>query len=194
MTTRDRIRDAGAQMFRRNGYTGTGVKQVAVAAGAQLGSLYHFFPGGKEQLVEEVIRTSGPLYGDLVYAILDPYEDLETAITDAFALAAQDLAASDYADACPIATIALEVASTNDHLRQATADVFTDWISHGAVLFVRHGLDKPTARRLTIAMIAALEGAFVLARALRDPEPLHAAGASVATAVRQALDQAADSH
>jgi hypothetical protein len=43
-------------------------------------------------------------------------------------------------------------------------------------------------------MIAALEGAFVLARALRDPEPLHAAGASVATAVRQALDQAADSY
>jgi len=141
-----------------------------------------------------VIRTAGPLYGDLVYAILDPYEDLETAITDAFALAAQDLAASDYADACPIATTALEVASTNDHLRQATADVFTDWISRGAVLFARHGLDQPTARRLTIAMIAALEGAFVLARALRDPEPLHAAGASVATAVRQALDQAADTH
>src|SRR5260370_270332 len=110
-------------MFRRNGYTGTGVKQVAAAAGAQLGSLYHFFPGGKEQLAEEAIRTAGPLYGDLVYAILDPYQDLETAITDAFALAAQDLAASDYADACPIATIALEVASTNDHLRQATAAV-----------------------------------------------------------------------
>jgi AcrR family transcriptional regulator len=181
-------------MFRRNGYTGTGVKQVAAAAGAQLGSLYHFFPGGKEQLAEEVIRTAGPLYGDLVYAILDPYQDLETAITDAFALAAQDLAASDYADACPIATIALEVASTNDHLRQATADVFTDWISRGADLFARHGLGEPAARRLTLAMIAALEGAFILARALRDPEPLHAAGASVATAVRQALDQAADSH
>jgi len=140
-----------------------------------------------------VIRTAGPLYGDLVYAILDPYQDLETAITEAFALAAQDLADSDYADACPIATIALEVASTNDHLRQATADVFTDWISRGAALFARHGLGEPAARRLCIAMIAALEGAFVLARALRDPEPLHAAGESVATAVRQALDQAAES-
>jgi hypothetical protein len=86
------------------------------------------------------------------------------------------------------------VASTNDHLRQATADVFADWISRGAALFARHGLNEPAARRVTIAMIAALEGAFVLARALRNPEPLHAAGASVATAVRQALDQAADSH
>jgi AcrR family transcriptional regulator len=190
VTTRDRIRDAGAQMFRRNGYTGTGVKQVAAAAGAQLGSIYHFFPGGKEQLVEEVIRTSGPLYGDLVYAILDPYEDPVTAITDAFALAARDLEDSDYADACPIATIALEVASTNDRLRQATADVFTDWIDRGTGLFVRHGLDEPTARRLAISMISALEGAFVLSRALRDPEPLHAAGAAVAAAVHKALAEA----
>ncbi len=191
MTTRDRIRDAGARMFRRNGYTGTGVKQVAAAAGAQLGSLYHFFPGGKEQLVEEVIRTSGPLYGDLVYGILDPYDDPVTAITDAFAIAAQDLEASDYADACPIATIALEVASTNDHLRQATADVFTDWLDRGTALFVRHGLDEPAARRLTISLVAALEGAFVLARALRNTEPLHAAGAAVAAAARQALEEAA---
>src|SRR5258706_7208 len=84
-------------MFRRNGYTGTGVKQVAAAAGAQLGSLYHFFPGGKEQLVEEVIRTSGPLYGDLVYQILDPYANPVTAITVAFAIAAQYPEPSDCA-------------------------------------------------------------------------------------------------
>src|SRR5260370_524486 len=55
MTTRDRIRDAGAQMFRRNGYTGTGVKQVAAAAGAQLGPLYHFFPGPHDPLAHAVI-------------------------------------------------------------------------------------------------------------------------------------------
>lgn len=190
MSTRDRIRDAGAQLFRRNGYTGTGVKQVAAAAGAQLGSLYHFFPGGKEELAEEVIRTSGPLYGDLVHSLLDPYDDPVQAIIDAFAAAADDLVAGDYADACPIATIALEVAGTNDRLRRATADVFTDWIARGTALFVRHGLPEAEARRLALAMISALEGAFVLARALRDPEPLHAAGASVAAAVAQALHAA----
>jgi hypothetical protein len=39
-------------------------------------------------------------------------------------------------------------------------------------------------------MISALEGAFVLSRALRDPEPLHAAGAAVAAAVHKALAEA----
>src|SRR5260221_13980950 len=151
MTTRQRIRDAGAQMFRRNGYTATGVKQVAAAAGAQLGSLYHFFPGGKEQLVEEVIRTSGPLYGDLVYAILDPYENLETAITDAFALAAQDLAASDYADACPIATIAWRWPAPMTISDRPPTDVSPDWISRGAVLLARPGLAEPARTQPAMA-------------------------------------------
>ena len=63
---------AGAQMFRRNGYTGTGVKRIAPRPGRQLGSLYHFFPGGKEQLAEEVIRTAGRALRRPVYAILAP--------------------------------------------------------------------------------------------------------------------------
>jgi AcrR family transcriptional regulator len=192
--TRDRIVDASCTLFQRQGYAATGIKQILAEADAAFASLYHFFPDGKDQLAAEAIRKSGRMYQALVEGVLDAAPDLLTGVSDCFAAAAETLRLTDYADACPIATIALEVASTNDHLRQATADVFTDWISRGAVLFARHGLDAPTARRLTIAMIAALEGAFVLARALRDPEPLHAAGASIATAVRQALDQAADSH
>jgi hypothetical protein len=85
-----------------------------------------------------------------------------------------------------------EVASTNDHLRQTTADVFTDWLDRGTALFLRHGLDEPTARRLTISLVAALEGAFVLARALRNTEPLYAEGTAVAIATRQALQEATE--
>ena len=48
--TRDRIVDASAELFRRQGYNATGVKQIVTEAQAPFGSLYHFFPGGKEQL------------------------------------------------------------------------------------------------------------------------------------------------
>jgi AcrR family transcriptional regulator len=48
--TRERIVDASAELFRRQGYSATGVKQIVEAAQAPFGSLYHFFPGGKEQL------------------------------------------------------------------------------------------------------------------------------------------------
>ncbi|HEU5448348.1 MAG TPA: TetR/AcrR family transcriptional regulator, partial [Acidimicrobiia bacterium] len=50
MSTRDRIVAAAAQLYGRYGYTGVGLKQVAAESGAPIGSLYHFFPGGKEEL------------------------------------------------------------------------------------------------------------------------------------------------
>jgi AcrR family transcriptional regulator len=190
-STKGRIVDASAELFRRNGYTGTGVKQIVAAAGAPFGSLYHFFPGGKEQLGEEVIRTSGAMYGLLIGAIFDPAPDVVTAVESFFAGAAQTLVETDYADACPIATVALEVASTNDVLRQATADVFESWIAGGAERFEAAGLSAQRARELTVAMLAALEGAFVLCRAMRTTEPLHVAGAAMAAAVREALSSAA---
>lgn len=186
--TRDRIVAATCELFRRQGMTGTGLKQIAQSAGAPFGSIYHFFPGGKAQLADEAIRASGVVYRDLVLAIFDQAgPDLAATIRGAFAAAADNLIATDYADACPIATIALEVASTDETLRRATADVFTDWIEQGAERIVGSGLPPEVRRRLMLGFITSLEGAFVLSRALRSPEPLLAAGETVAVAATSAL-------
>src|SRR3954454_18800493 len=109
--TRERIVQRSSELFRRQGFAGTGVKQIVAEASAPFGSLYHFFPGGKEQLGEEVIRASGAFYLQLWHAIADPAPDPVAAVEAFFAGAAQTLVDTDYADACPIATIALEVAS-----------------------------------------------------------------------------------
>ncbi|HWC81537.1 MAG TPA: TetR/AcrR family transcriptional regulator [Pseudonocardiaceae bacterium] len=186
--TRERIVTAGAELFRRNGFTGTGVKQIVAAASAPFGSLYHFFPGGKNQLAEEIIRWSGGMYLGLIDAIYGTGTDLVTATRNAYLLAAQDLRASDYADACPIATIALEVASTNEALRQATADVFESWITGLAARFAEEGIDEPVARDLAIAVIGALEGAFVLCRSLRDTGALEVASTTMADTVQAAIE------
>ncbi|MER6947172.1 TetR/AcrR family transcriptional regulator [Nonomuraea sp. NPDC000554] len=178
--TKDRIMDASAGLFRRQGYTGTGLKQIVAEAGAPFGSIYHFFPGGKEQLGAEVVRRSGALYGQLFAAVMDAASDPVTGVRDFFAGAARTLVDTGYADACPIATVALEVASTNEPLRQATAEVFTDWIATGTAFFTRAGVSQREARELVVAMLAALEGAFVLSRALRSTEPLKIAGETIA--------------
>jgi len=179
---------AAAELFRRNGYTGTGLKQIVMQANAPFGSLYHFFPGGKEQLGEQVIRTSGMAYIQLFDLFIAPAPDLISGIEASFAAAAVTLEETDYADACPIATVALEVASTNETLRRATADVFTAWIAAGAAAFGRFGLPEEAGRRLTIAVVTSLEGAFVLSRALRSTEPLAVAGAAAVAAARAELD------
>ena len=185
--TRERILESSGELFRRQGYVGTGVKQIVAEAGAPFGSIYHFFPGGKEELGAETIRRSGRLYGLLLGEYAGPDVELVAGIRAFFEGAAETLRETDYADACPIATVALEVSSANEELRKACADVFEGWIAGGTERFVAEGIPRKRSRELVIQMIAALEGAFVLCRALRSTEPLELAGAMVATSIQTAI-------
>jgi AcrR family transcriptional regulator len=188
--TKRRIMDATAELFRRRGYTGTGMKQIVTAADAPFGSLYHFFPGGKTQLGEEVVRRSGAIYRELVLAALAPAPDAVTGVAGCFAEAAAVLEKTDFADACPVAAVALETAATNEPLRVATAEVFESWTSALAGWLVGQGVEREAARPLALSLISLLEGAFVLARARRSTEPVHAAAAIATAAVREALEAA----
>jgi len=185
--TKQRILDATAALFMRYGYTGTGLKQIVADANAPFGSVYHHFPGGKQELGVEVVHRSGEMYGELVMSVFDAAPDIVTGVRDCFAGAAEVLRATDYADACPIETVALEVASVNEPLRIATAEVFESWIGAASVRFVAAGLDAATARSLAFAFVNLLEGAFVLARAARTTEALEAAGAAAVVLVSSAL-------
>jgi AcrR family transcriptional regulator len=186
--TRDRIVETSAELLRRQGYMATGVKQIVAEAQAPFGSIYHFFPGGKEQLGAEAVRTSGLLYEQLIPAVFGPAPDVVTGVRAFFAGAGEHLEQTDYADACPIATVALETSSTSEVLRTACADVFERWIVAGATLLAEAGLPDEEARELIVAMLCALEGAFVLARAMRTTAPLAIAGEMTANAVQTALE------
>jgi AcrR family transcriptional regulator len=188
-TTKQRILDSTAALFMRYGYAGTGLKQIVSAANAPFGSLYHHFPGGKQELGVEVIYRSGAMYGELVMSVFDAAPDLLTGVRDCFAGAAAVLVATDYADACPIETVALEVASSNEPLRIATAEVFESWIVSATARFRAAGLDDATARELSITFISLLEGAFILCRASRTTEALEAAGRAAAIVVEAALQR-----
>ena len=114
--TRDRLLFTAAELFRRHGYAATGLKQVTALAEAPFASLYHHFPDGKEQLGEEVLRGGGAFFRALYEQIADDAPDAATGITDFFTGAAQTLADTDFADACPIATVAGETASSSERL------------------------------------------------------------------------------
>jgi AcrR family transcriptional regulator len=189
-TTRDRIITATGELFRRQGYNGTSLKQVIAAADAPFGSLYHAFPGGKEQLAEEVILTSGQAYQELFEVIADAASDPAAAITDLFDGAAAVLEETDHIDACPIGTVALEVASTNDRLRRATAAVFAGWVEAAAGRLAAAGVPRAGAEELATTMVAAIEGGFMLSRAARSPEPMRAAGRLMRRLVESALASA----
>jgi AcrR family transcriptional regulator len=185
--TKERIVDATAECFRRQGYAGTGLKQIAASADAAFGSLYHFFPGGKEELGAEVIRWSGRMYMQLFIDIALEVPDVVEAVGRFFNDAAADVEESDFADACPIATVALEVSSTSEPLRQACADVFESWLSSSTAYFAGAGIDRDQSHRLALQMLSLLEGAFIFSRAMRTTEPILVAGEAAVAAVRAAL-------
>lgn len=185
--TKERILDRSGELFRKQGYMGTGIKEILAEAGAPFGSLYHFFPGGKGELGAETIRRSGALYGLLLGEFVGPEVPLVQGVREFFAGAAETLVETDYADACPIATVALEVSSTDEKLRRACADVFEAWIAGGTERFAAEGIPRGRARELVIRMLCGLEGAFVLSRALRSTEPVLLAGEAAAAEAAGAL-------
>lgn len=188
--TRERILVTAAEMFRRRGFAGTSLKELVAAADAPTGSIYHHFPRGKEQVGIEVVQMAGAMYATLIPLFLAPHEDLEEGVREFFQLAGAHLEQSGWQDACPIATIALEVASVNEPMREATASVFEGWVQDGSAFFRSRGIAEADARALALALICALEGAFVLARSLRSTEPLQRAGEAIAAQAGAALARA----
>lgn len=178
-STRESILTAAAELMRHRGYAAVGMKDIAQASGAPIGSLYHHFRGGKVQIAREALINAGVAYGLLIPTLIDEYTDLGQALEGVFAQAAEDMAATGFANMCPVASVAAEVADTVEELRDTSATVFRSWIDGGAAYFIARGLEPQRAREVTLALIGALEGAFVLARTMRDTAPLMAAGVTL---------------
>ncbi len=178
---------ATTELFRRQGYSATSLSQIVEASSATTGSIYHFFPGGKDELTAEVLRVSGAGYGDLVESVVRSALDPAVGIGDAFAAAAALMQESDFIDPCPIGTIAREVASTNEPLRLVAAEVMNGWVRRLAAILTDANVSQGDAERLASLVVTTIEGGFVMARTLRDVAPFLTAGEVVQRLVADAL-------
>ena len=184
--TRERLVDTSGELFSRRGYAGTGLKAILAASHAPYGSLYHFFPGGKEELGVAALRAGGITYRELVEASFAEGFDVVTPTANFFEGAAAVVEMTDYADACPIATVALEVASTSEPMRKAAADAFESWLEVLQDRYTAAGIGPPRRVQLAVELFCSLEGAFLLSRTTRSVEPILIAGRAAAAAVRAA--------
>jgi AcrR family transcriptional regulator len=180
--TRETILTTAIELMRVHGYAALSMKQIVAGSGAPIGSIYHHFPEGKSQIAREALVNAGVAYAAIVPAVFADQTDLGAGIRTAFAVAAQDIEQTGFANMCPVSTVAGEVANSDEPLRLAAASVFDDWITLGTAYFESRGLTPGMARKVIIAVICALEGAFVMTRTLRDTAPLLAAGTALAGA------------
>ncbi len=187
---RERIITATNELFRVHGYHGTSLSAISEASGATTGSIYHFFPGGKEGLAVAVIETTGAVYRELFLSIAADADGVVSAYADFFAGAAQLLEESDFLDPCPIGTVAREVASTNPALRVAAGAAFTSWIEAARDHLIGGGVDRDEASDLATLFVVTVEGCFVTCRTLRSTEPLLAASRLLVPLVDAAVSAA----
>lgn len=151
--------------------------------------MYHFFPGGKQDLAVQAIAHTAERYRELLDRVFAKSTDIGQATVTWFNWAARALQETDYADGCPIGTVACEVASSNEALRQATQAVLASWQSRVAAELIGAGVPTAQARRLATFAVASLEGAILLARAHRSTRPLRETGRVVADTLRAATDR-----
>ena len=169
--SRERMVRAAVELFRERGYAATSFGDVLARSGAPRGSIYHHFPGGKEELAAEALRR----YTEAsVRALRAAAENASAAGTvRAFVTASREaLVASDYRRGCPIAGVALDLMPADNALANHVTEAFARWreVLRGAL--ERDGVPGKRAAALASLVVASAEGALLLGRADRSAAPV----------------------
>jgi AcrR family transcriptional regulator len=169
-TARERMVFSAVQLIRRHGVAATGMREVAAHAEAPRGSLQHYFPGGKDQLIAEAAAWGGRYAAKRIDRFLAELPEPSPSALFA-AMAAQwrdDFRANGYDAGCPVAASVADCAADNPTVRRAASDAFAGW--HGSLSDALRSMHVPYRRAEALAtlMLSALEGAILIARAERD--------------------------
>ena len=183
LPTRDRLVLAMSESLRTRGYGSTSMKDLLAGAGISSGSMYHSFPGGKEQLAAEAVRRVGFDGASRIRWVFDDAEDAATAVRRIFAALARDHEATDFRFGCPVGVPATEAVGESHEIRIASREVFDAWTDAYADGFVADGWERDAAERMALAVIVAYEGSVTIARATADSSAIHHAGEHLAAQV-----------
>jgi TetR/AcrR family transcriptional regulator, lmrAB and yxaGH operons repressor len=171
-TSRARMVRSAAALFGARGFCGTSFADVLADSGAPRGSIYHHFPGGKNQLAEDAIG----LTSEQVLAHLRGCPDGTAAGVLAWFidLWRQSVLASGARSGCPVAGVAIDTGSTAGHLIDAARTAFSAWTGGLAAQLEAAGVPADRAGSIATASLAAMEGALILCRAAGNSRPLEA--------------------
>ena len=164
---------SAALLIRERGARPTAIADVLEHSGAPRGSAYHYFPGGRGQLLCEAVDYAADYVAEAIGQAGSAVAMLDVAV----GFYRQGLLDSDYRAGCPVMAVAVEAGdpdTTNTEAVQHAAAAFQRWNTLIAGRLIADGVGRKRAADLATLTIAGLEGALVLARAGRDVAPLDA--------------------
>ena len=170
---RERMVISAALLIRERGARATAISDVLKHSRAPRGSAYHYFPGGRTQLLEEATDYAGAYIAEKISAA----DDAVALLDDLTDLYRQQLIRSDYRAGCPIVAVTVEAGDPDNPERtteviERAAAAFALWTDLIGQRLVAEGVAAARAEELAMLVTASIEGAIIVARASRDVKPL----------------------
>jgi TetR/AcrR family transcriptional repressor of lmrAB and yxaGH operons len=186
-TVRQQIIEKTSELLDRQGYHATGLNQIVAESETPRGSLYYYFPDGKEELAAEAIEDKARKVSEHTRRSLATDEPAVDAIYH-FVLSLADHAESEHCAAgAPVAAVALETATTSARLQRACQAAYKLQQAPFEERLLAGGFAPQSAHDLAVTISAALEGGFILSRTEHTSQPLRI----IAEAIKQLLRCAA---
>lgn len=188
--SRQKMIASAALLLREKGMSGTSFGDVIEHSGAPRGSIYHHFPGGKSELVEEAVRFAGRYIATTIERAGGDSGDPVAALREFTSAWRTILEASDFRAGCPVVAVAIEAHDDDAAPVAAVAEAFAAWRTALERLLRARGVPAARSRRLATMTVAAIEGAVVMCRAERDIRPLTDVSRELESALELALAEA----
>lgn len=175
--TKEKILETATRLFYFQGFHGTGLNQILKESGAPKGSLYHYFPDGKEQLAEEAIERSKLRIGCVIQHYMTQHLNVEDALS-AHILAMAELFNQENGleesshTLMPFGLLAAESAFTSERLRTACHNTYKYWESLYYTKLISNGYRDEAAVTISQTISAWIEGAVTLSLTKNSNEPL----------------------
>jgi TetR/AcrR family transcriptional repressor of lmrAB and yxaGH operons len=171
-TARERLVDTAMRLFGRRGYAAIGLNEIVDKSGAPKGSLYHYFPDGKEQLAVAALAHGSTLFLATVNEALETNRNAAEAVRRIGTTLAGWMEGSKFRDGSPATAVTVEMAAISPAIRSQCQAGFASWQARIAATLARNGVPATEARDLALWVVASLEGAMVLARAEASAQPI----------------------
>lgn len=187
LTDRASAVPALAEAFREHGYEGASLAILSSATGLGRGSLYNFFPGGKEEMMASVLAHIDQWFDDAIFVPLARAGDPAAAIGAMFDAASAYFRSGDRI--CLVGLISL--GAPRDGFAEQVQGYFARWIAALAQCLEAGRVPAPAAAQLAEDAVAGIQGAIVLARALDAAATFERVAGRHREALLTALAQAA---
>ena len=179
MNTREKILTTAAFLFQKNGYHATGLNEIIKESGTPKGSLYYYFPNGKEELVAATIKLMGEKIQHQIEEELAKNSDPVQAFKEFILDLARDFNEKDQENCFSISLLALETVSMSESLRKTCIEVYDLWTDIYYHKLVDSGFSSEKATELSSILQLMIEGAITISLIRNDTTMLVAAAEKI---------------